>query len=177
MKRYHVNLSASEREEVRRLTTTGRVAAQKVMHAHILLKADDGLIDEEIAEHLNVGIATIERVRQRCVVEGLAAALDRKKQPLRPDKLKLDGEGEARLVQLACSASPEGRLRWTLRMLADKLVELEIVDSLSHEAVRQRLKKKRPKTLAFSKVLHPSGTKRRVRSRDGRRARSLPTSV
>jgi transposase len=141
MKRYLVNLSASEREELQRLTTTGRAAAQKVKHAHILLKADDGLTDAEISVHLNVGVRTIERVRQRCVVEGIAAALDRRKQPLRAYALKLDGEAEARLVQVACSEAPDGRCKWTLRLLADKLVELEVVDSISHETVRQRLKK------------------------------------
>ena len=177
MKRYIINLSTSEREELRRLTTTGRGAAQRVMHAQILLKADDGLIDEEIAEHLTVGVRTVERVRQRCVAEGIAAALDRRKQPPRENKLKLDGEAEARLVQVACSAPPEGRCKWTLRLLADKLVELEVVDEISHETVRQRLEKKRAETMARAEVLHSSRTKRGVRSRDGRRARSLSTSV
>jgi transposase len=147
MKRYVVNLTEEERATLRRLATTGRAAATKVTHARILLKADEGLTDEEIAEHLDVGVRTVERVRQRCVLEGLDAALARRKQQ-NPRALKLDGEGEAHLVQLACSEPPPGRRRWTLHLLADKLVELQIVDSISHETVRQRLEKKRAETLA-----------------------------
>jgi len=175
MKLYHINLTAEEREELIRLTTTGRHAARKVMHARILLKADTGLIDEEIAEHLDVGVRTVERVRQRCALEGVDAALTPKPHP--PQKPKLDGEGEARLVQLACSGPPDGRPRWTLQLLADKLVELEVVDSISYETVRKRLEKKRAQALAHATVLHPAGAERGVRSRDGGRARGLPPSL
>ena len=139
MKLYHINLTEEEREELIRLTTTGRHAARKVMHARILLKANEGLKDEQIAEHLDVGVCTVERVRKRCALEGITAALNPKKRP--PGKPKLDGEGEARLIQIACSAPPEGRQRWTMHLLADKIVELEVVDSISHETIRQRLKK------------------------------------
>ncbi len=147
MKRYLVNLTDEERVGLRRLASSGRVAASRMIHARIVLKADEGLTDEEIAEHLDVGVATVERVRKRCVLEGIDAALERKKQQ-NPRALKLDGEGEARLVQLACSAPPPGRRRWTLHLLADKLVELQVVDSISHETVRQRLEKKRAQTVA-----------------------------
>ena len=119
------------------------------MKARILLKADEGLTDIKIAEHLSVGVHTVERVRQRCAFEGLSAALNPKRRP--PRKPKMDGEAEARLVQLACSAAPDGRQRWTLRLLADRLVELDVVDSISHETVRQRLKK-RAETLENAKV-------------------------
>ena len=170
MKRYIVNLSASEREELLRITTSGRTAALTIMHAHVLLKADDGLVDADIAAQMNVRISTVEQIRKRCVLEGLAAALDRKKQPPRPQQIKLDGAAEAHLVQLACSAPPEGRTRWTLQMLADKLVEIHVVDDISYEPVRDRLKKKRAEAVANSKVLHPPGEKRGVRARDGRRA-------
>jgi transposase len=139
MKRYIINLSKDERQELTRLTTSGRHAARKIVHAKILLKADEDLTDLKIAEHLNVGVRTVERVRQRCALEGLNAALNPKKHP--PKMPMIDGEAEARLVQLACSAAPEGRQRWTLRLLADKLVELQVVESISHETVRQRLKK------------------------------------
>lgn len=139
MKLYHINLTEEEREELIRLTTTGRHAARKVMHARILLKANEGLKDEQIAEHLDVSACTVERVRKRCALEGITPALNPKKRP--PGKPKLDGEGEARLIQIACSAPPEGRQRWTLHLLADKIVELEVVDSISHETIRQRLKK------------------------------------
>lgn len=175
MKRYHINLTEEVREELVHLTTTGRHAARKVMHARILLKADEGLKDEQIAEHLDVSVCTVERVRKRCAFDGITAALNPKKRP--PGKPKLDGEGEARLVQLACSAPPDGRQRWTLHLLADKLVEREVVESISHETVRQRLEKKRAEALANAKVLHPSRTERRVRFGDGRRARSLPATV
>jgi transposase len=153
MKLFIINLSREERNELVRLTTTGRHAARKVQHARILLKADEGLIDEQIAEHLDVSVRTVERVRQRCAQEGITAALNSRKRP--PGKPKLDGEGEARLVQLACSEPPEGRQRWTLHLLADKLVELEVVDSISHETVRKRLKK-RTETVANTAILHPA---------------------
>lgn len=175
MKLYHINLTEEEREELVRLTTTGRHAARKVMHARILLKADEGLKDEQIAEHLDVSVCTVERVRKRCAFDGTTAALNPKKRP--PRKPKLDGEGEARLVQLACSAPPDGRQRWTLHLLADKLVELEVVESISHETIRQRLEKKRAEALADAKVLHPSRTERRVRCGNGRRARGLQATV
>ena len=153
MKLYIINLTEEEREELTRLTTGGRHAARKILHAKILLKADDGLADKEISEHLDVSVRTVERVRQRCMLEGLSAALNPKKRS--PREPKVDGETEARLIQLACSEPPWGRQRWTLRLLADKLVELEVLDSISHEAVRQHLKK-RIKTLANTAVLHPS---------------------
>jgi transposase len=153
MKLYHINLTEEEREELVRFTTSGRNAARKLMHARILLKADEDLQDDQIAEHLDVSVCTVERVRKRCTLEGITAALHPKKQP--PRKPKLDGEGEARLVQIACSMPPDGRQRWTLHLLADKLVELEVVDSISHETVRQRLKKP-IKTLANTAVLHPA---------------------
>jgi len=153
MKHYIINLTEKEREELIRLTTTGRHAARKVMHARILLKTDEGLIDELIANHLDINVRTVERVRKRCALEGVSAALSPKKRP--PRMPKFDGEAEARLVQLACSEAPMGRRRWTLRLLADKLVELEIVDSIRHETVRQHLKK-RVKTLANTAVLHPA---------------------
>lgn len=174
MKLYHINLTDEEREELVRFTTTGRHAARKVMHARILLKAHEDLQDEQIAEHLDVSVCTVERVRKRCALEGITAALNPIKRP--PRKPKLDGEGEARLVQIACSAPPHGRQQWTLHLLADKLVELEVVDSISHETVRQRLKK-RIKTLANTAVLHPACTERRVRRGNGRRARGLQATV
>ena len=168
MKRYIINLTKEEREELRRLTTTGRHAALKVLRARILIKADDGLVDEQIAEHLNINVRTVERVRKRCAIEGVTAALNPKKRP--PKEPKVDGEAEARLIQLACSEAPDGRQRWTLRLLADKLVELGVIDSISHETVRQRLKKKRVEAMADSKILHSTGTQRCVRCGDGRRA-------
>jgi transposase len=153
MKLYIINLTEEERGNLTRLTTTGHHAARKVRRARILLKADEGLKDEQIAEHLDVNVRTVETVRKQCALEGIDATLTPKKRP--PQKPKLDGEAEARLVQIACSEPPEGRQRWTLHLLADKLVELEVVDSISHETVRKRLKK-RVKTLANATILHPA---------------------
>lgn len=144
MKRYVVTLTDSERAELRKLIATGKGAARRLAHARILLKAEastpgQGLTDERIAAEVEVGIATVERVRKRFVEEGLAASLD----PHRPEKPrghKIDGEVEAHLVALACSAAPAGKARWSLRLLADKLVELEYLPEVSHETVRQALK-------------------------------------
>lgn len=117
------------------------------MHARILLKADsgewgEGWTDEKTAQALNVSVATVEQVRQRLVEGGVEAALSRKKHS-RTRSRKLDGDGEARLVTLACSEAPDGRSRWTLQLLADRMVELAYVDSLSDETVRRTLKKTR----------------------------------
>ena len=132
MKRYIVNLTEEERIALHEILSRARASREFSQRARILLKADEGLTDEEIADELDVGRATVEGVRRRSVEEGLERALNRKKQssPSRPPKL--DGAGEARLVQLACSAPPKGRKRWTLHLLSNKLVELRIVDSISH---------------------------------------------
>ncbi len=146
MKKYKVTLTAEERQQLADLTASGHAAAQKLTHARILLKADaaDGgptWTDDRIAEALDVSVATVERVRQRFVEQGLDAALVRKKQE-RPSRLPLlDGAAEARLIALACSAPPQGRKSWTLSLLAGKLVELEVVEAISYETVRQVLKK------------------------------------
>ena len=148
MKKYKVTLTPDERESLQALVSAGRAAAQKLAHARILLKADAAAggpawADERIAEAVEVSRATVERVRQRFVEHGLEAALVRKKQD-RPSRARaLDGRGEARLIALACSAAPGGRASWTLQLLADKLVELRVVDAISGETVRQVLKKTR----------------------------------
>ena len=128
------------------LIPAGKAAAQKRTHARILLQADaapggPAWPDARIAEAVEVDVTTIERVRQRFVEQGFEAALVRKTQDRPSRQRKLDGHGEARLVALACSDPPRGRDRWTLRLLADKLVELEVVDAISTETVRQVLKK------------------------------------
>ena len=144
-KKYVVKLSDEERQGLQTLVSQGKAAARKITRAWILLKADEGvagprLSDEAIAEALDVNRSTVERVRTRCVEEGFDAALrPRPSRQLHPRKL--DGVQEAHLVTLACSPAPNGRARWSLRLLADKVVELEIVDAISHETVRQTLKK------------------------------------
>jgi transposase len=148
MKRYRVTLDAQERQGLSDLIAAGRSAARKLTHARILLKADaaeggHAWPDGRIAEALEVSTATVERVRQRFVEQGLEAALDRKPREQPAREIKLDGRAEARLIALACSAPPDGRAVWTMQLLADKLVELEVVDSISDETVRTTLKKMR----------------------------------
>jgi transposase len=145
-KKYVVRLSDEERHQLTELTRKGKAAAYKIRHAHILVKADaDGpaWTDAKIAESFSVSVNTVLGVRQRLVEQGLEAALNRKKQerPSRPPCL--DGAAEARLIALRCSAPPAGHARWTLRLLADQAVALEIVEAISHETVRQALKKTR----------------------------------
>ena len=142
MKKYKVTLTEEEREELRQLTSKGKGAARKLLHARILLKADSqqGWSDQAISEALEVSISTIERVRERFVEEGLAAALERKA-PKRVYHRRLDGEQEAHLVALVCSQPPEDRGRWTLKLLAQKMVELDYVESVAPETIRQTLKK------------------------------------
>ena len=123
----------------------GRAAAYRQTHARILLLSDEAqgwgaMKDEEIVQSLQIGSATVGRVRRRCVEEGVAAALGRKKQ-LRRRQKKLDGSGEAHLIALACSQPPQGRVSWTLQLLADRLVECELMESISTGTARQTLKK------------------------------------
>ncbi len=146
MKKYIVTLTAEERQDLHDLIAAGKAAAQKLAHARILLKADaaDGgpaWPDHRIADALEVSTATVERVRQRFVEQGLDAALDRKRRERPAREIKLEGRAEARLIALACSAPPLGRAVWTMQLLADKLVELEVVDAVSYETVRRALKK------------------------------------
>jgi transposase len=145
VKKYHVTLTDEERSKLRNLLSAGKGPARMLTHARILLKADESgespaWSDEAIRKALDVGLSTVIRVRQRFVEEGLEAALERHK-PRRDYSHLVDGECEAHLVALACSAPPVGHKRWTLRLLADKLVESEYIDSISHETVRQVLKK------------------------------------
>jgi transposase len=143
-KKYIVRLEAAERQELESLVRKGKVAAYKIRHANILLKVDaDGPAwpDEEAAEAFGCHKNTVRNVRQRFVEEGFEAALGRQKQANPSRERKLDGKGEARLIALACSQPPKGRARWTLKMLADELVALEVVDSICDQTVRRTLKK------------------------------------
>lgn len=147
-KKYWVTLEASEREELERLLAHGKADVRRLKHAQLLLKADQGSggpgwPDERIAEAIDVGLTTVERIRKRFVEEGLASALSPYRGGKRIYERRLDGEQEAHLIALACSAPPEGRARWSLRLLARRMVELSHVDALSHETVRQTLKKTR----------------------------------
>lgn len=141
--KHAVRLTDEQRAQLRTLVGRGVAPARRLTHARILLKADQGeggaaWADAAIAGALEIHAATVGRVRQQFVAEGLEAALDRRA-PRREYARKLDGEQEARLVAVACGTPPEGRARWSLRLLADELVRLEVVESISHETVRQTL--------------------------------------
>jgi transposase len=144
---YVVTLSPAERSSVEKLVSTGRTSAKRQTHGRILLKADasaagPGWSDEQICVALEVSRPTVERVRKRFVEGGLAILQSRPATP-RPSRRRLDGEQEARLLALACSPPPQGRAHWTLRLLADQMVVLEHVESVSYETVRRALKKTR----------------------------------
>ena len=144
-KKYRIRLTTDEQQELKALVSRGRTVAYKQTHARILLMSDEaredgGMKNADISGALGVGLSMVERVRRRCVEEGIESALNRKKQLRRRQKI-LDGEGEARLIAMACGEPPEGRASWTLKLLADQLVECEIVETISTETVRQVLKK------------------------------------
>jgi transposase len=141
-KTYEVNLSQAERDHLENLTSAGIEKARKLTRARILLKADEGWTDNEIGQALDVGTATMERIRKKYADEGLDGALNRKPTS-RQQERKIDGATEAHLITLACSKPPEGFARWTLNLLAERLVRLEQVEieSVSSETVRRALKK------------------------------------
>ena len=144
-KQYNVILDQCQRDYLADLISSGIESARKLTRARILLKADEGEFgpaydDKQIEEAVEVSIPTIERTRKNFVLEGLTAALTAKKRTDTPNK-KFDGEKEAHLIALVCSDPPEGHAKWTLRLLAEKMVELEHFSSISHEAIRQTLKK------------------------------------
>ncbi|MCY4152855.1 MAG: helix-turn-helix domain-containing protein [Aestuariivita sp.] len=144
-KLYKVTLTEDERTQLQDLVDRDKGAKERRKRAHILLLADTGRdrggrIDADIADALGVNVTTVERVRKRCVMAGLDAALDRKPHP-NPRPRLLDGEGEATLTMLACSQPPAGQASWTLELLGDRLVALNVVDTISKETVRRTLKK------------------------------------
>lgn len=134
-----VNLTDEERTGLRELVRKGSVSARKLTRAHILLRADESATDTSVAEALHVHVATVERVRRRFVEGGVDRALTDRPRPGMPRKL--DDKQEAYLIALACSEPPGGRGRWTLRLLADRMVELEVIEAISHETVRKTLKR------------------------------------
>jgi transposase len=139
-KKYVVNLSEEEKERLEDLTQKGQSKARRIRRANILLLAHQGMKDAEIARALNAAVSTVERVRKRFVEEGLLeAALSERPRP--GGERRLDGHQEAYLMALACSEPPEGRKQWTMQLLADRLVELEVVEGISDETVRRTLKK------------------------------------
>jgi hypothetical protein len=146
MPKYKVTLTVEEREQLEKLVSSGKAAARKLTHARILLLADEGFqgpgrTNAAIVEALGVGERRVERVRQRFVTESFEAALNARPRPPRPDKVKIQRTVEKRLIELACSEPPAGRSYWTLQMLADRLVILGCVESVSTATVRKTLKK------------------------------------
>jgi transposase len=139
-KKYIVTLTADERTKLLDLIKKGTLAARKLTRAHILLRADEGATDQAIAAALHIHRTTVERTRQRFVEGNLEGALSERPRP--GGKRKLDAKQEARLIATACSAAPEGQKRWTLQLLADQLVALDVVDTISDETVRRTLKKR-----------------------------------
>jgi transposase len=146
MKKYLIKLSREERDTLKKIITSGRGPARMFTRARILLKADQGghgpnWSDEQISDALDVTVQTIERVRKQFVEEGFDAVLSRRQYTQKVSRKKIDGNVEAHLIALSCSEPPKGYVRWTLRLLADKIVELGYVENISHEAIRQTLKK------------------------------------
>jgi Homeodomain-like domain len=145
MEKYRVTLTVEERASPEQLISEGKAAARKLTHARVLLLADDaqgaGCPDEEIAAALGTSLRTVARVRKRLVTEGFQAALDHRPQPPRPEKIKIRGDVEQELVELACSDPPRGRCRRTSQLLADEMVVLGLVDTISLETGRQAPKK------------------------------------
>jgi hypothetical protein len=143
--KYRVTLTAEERAQLERLVSAGKGAARRLTHARVLLLADtapgQASGDEAIVAALGASLRTVERVRQRLVTQGLAAALDPRPQPARPGKVKIKGDVEQQLIRLACSDPPQGRCHGTLQLLADELVVLGLVEAISTETVRQALKR------------------------------------
>lgn len=144
MEKYIVNLSREERDYLISITTKGKASARKITHARILLQADESLgmtnDNSEIAETLNVSTKTVSRIRKCFVEEGFEAALNRKSHnKFKPRRL--NGEQEARLIAIACGKAPEGRSRWTLKLLAGRLIELEVVESIGVTTIYETLKK------------------------------------
>src|SRR5215210_7837032 len=170
-KRYRVTLTAEEREALGGMISRGKADARKLAHARVLLQADASeggpdWTDARIAEAVRVSVRTIERVGQRFVEDGLEAALLPK-----PSRRVY----EAKLVAVACSGPPEGKRRWTLRLLTERMVALEVVPELSHETVRQTLKKECAQAAPAADVVHPAQALGRVRVPHGRRAGGLPS--
>jgi transposase len=168
MEKYRVTLEAEERTALERLISAGKAASRKLAHARILLLADavhgEGHRDEDIVAALSASPRTIARVRKRFVTEGIEAALDPRPRPARPDKIKIKGDIEQKLIKLACTDPPRGRCHWTLQLLADEMVVLGLVDSISTETVRLALKKTTSSPGSFS---HGASPQRPTRNSSG----------
>ncbi len=172
-KQFRVELTEEQRARLLLLTRQGRAAARTILRAHVLLAAHEDAFDDATATALHTSVNTVQRVRRRFAEQGLDRALyDRPRPGGTP---KLDAAGEARLIALACSKPPEGRAVWTLQLLADKLIELHVIDTISDESVRRTLGKKPAQALARRPLVH-GHSRRRLRLAHGRRAGPVPGS-
>ncbi len=172
--KYTVHLTAEQQSFLEGLVRRGKSSASTIRHAYILLHANKP--DNEVAELVRCHPLSVFNIRKTFVTEGMEAALHRKIRDEPPIPRKLDGAGEARLIRIACSKPPDGRSRWTLQLLADRLVELQIVDTISIKTVERTLKKRAP--AAYKKAVgHPAKRKRQLCRRDGGCAGGLPAPV
>ncbi len=180
MEKYRVTLTADERNALEKLVSVGRAAARKLTHARILLLADTSHrrehADEQIVGALGTSLRSVERMRKRFVTEGIDTAINPQPQPPRPDNISIKGDIEQQLVRLACSDPPPGRCHWTLQLLADELVVLGLVDSLSTATVRQALKK-RQAPVDRRNVVYPPPGRCRLRLAHGRYHSNVPSAV
>jgi hypothetical protein len=181
VKKYVVRLSCEEREQLEALTRSGKSPAQLLTKARILLKADvseagEGWSDSAISAALDTSVNNIGRLRRRLVEEGLEGSLKRKYNPNSARPRIFDGAAEAKLIALTCSPAPEGFARWSLRLLEEKVVELNIVEKASDNTIG-RVLKKRPQTSPQTAIGDPAGRQRRFRRRHGRRAGNLPEAA
>ena len=181
MKKYVVKLGSEGRQRLEQVVQVGRAAAHRIRHAHILLAVDESpggtkMKDAAAAQAFGVSVRTVELLRERLVEEGLDAALERKKQVRPSIEPMFDGEKEAQLIALACGPKPEGRVRWTLELLADRVVALNVVESCSPQTI-MRVLKKRNKALATEDVVHSLAAERGICLRHGKCAGGLQASV
>ena len=180
VKKYVVRLSKNERSVLEDLISKGKHPAATILKARVLLKADvsdagEGWSDSRIVKALDTSVATVARIRQRLVEDGLDAVLTRKHSPNSARKRVFDGAAEAKLIALACSEPPKGRSRWTLALLEDKVVELKIVERASDNTIG-RVLKKRSQTASERSMGHPARRRRCLRRRHGRRSGGIPPS-
>lgn len=151
-KTYEIKLTQIQRKHLQDITQKGKNGARVIKRAQVLLEASEGKTDEEVVNKLKVSMATVWRIRKKFFKEGLESAIYDKKRPGKP--CKMNDKQEAMLIATACSKPPEGRVHWTLRLLADKIVELEVIEDISHETVRKTLKKTGNKAVAKKAMVH-----------------------
>lgn len=178
-KKYIVRLTREERVELKKLVRKNNSKSYRIRHAHVLLQADadgQGKEDKQIALALSMHFRTVEDIRKRFVLEGLESALERKKRVTPPRARVLDGAGEARLIALSCGKPPNGRAKWTLKLLAERLVELDVVETICDQTVR-RVLKKRVEASSAKMLVHSAQRKRGICRGHGRSSRTLSPTL